>query len=605
MKNKAILLSLCALVCACSALEPDVPAVPETDGLKPGETGMYISPVAFADEPDVRSSMLVSDTGLSFVWEESDAVGVYSDAGGFARFALVAGAGTDGAVFDGMGFDLAPGSTYSAFYPYALSAADKSAVAISFAGQTATGDDDRASVMDYDYLAASAVADDAGKASFHFSHLGSFLRMKLSLPAGTSVDQVELVPLYDPLPLGMTVDLATGALSEASTAVSLPVVTTDWSAPAEGPATLWAALPAKDYSGDRFAVLVHAGSDLYSARQAGSAFASGRAFRWTVTPLPDAPVPAYGFTTVTEKSVFEPSSTDVPAGQYSGITWLGGTRYAVVHDKLNGGGIVFFDIAIDDSGAVTSVTSAIPEATGASTVTKMDNEGIAYVPGTPGSLYVSAEKDQSIREYDLEGNPTGRSLPVPADMKKACIASNQGFEALTYNAAAGLFWTVTEAPLLKDSPLGRMLRLQSFTADREAGERFLYRLDAPAKTDAEAAAAKSYVFGVPALAALDDGRLLVLEREVYVPNGSTWEMLANSFTTIKIYAVHPAADGAGVLRKTPVKSFSTTAANLANYEGMCVGPVLPDGSACLVLIPDSQGGSGGLTKEYVKVITVK
>ena len=562
---------------------------------------MYIAPVAFADEPPVRVSLDVTDTGLSFTWEESDAVGVYSGAGGFARFSLVAGAGASGAVFDGMGFDLTPGSTYEAFYPYALSAEDKSAVPISFDGQTATGDNDVTSVMDYDYLVSSAVADDAGKASFHFSHLGSFLRMNLSLPEGTSIDKVELVPMYEPVPLGMTVDLGTGALSETSASIALPVGTTGLSAPA----TLWAAMPPKDYSGDRFAVLVHSGEDLYTARHAGSAFASGSAFRWAVAPLSDGSVPEYGFTTVSEKNAFTPSTTDVPSGQYSGIAWLGGVRYAVVHDKLNGGGIVFFDIAIDDSGTVTSVTSTVPEATSSSTVTNRDNEGVAYVAGTPGFLYVSAEKDQSIREYDLDGNPTGRSLPVPADMKKSLITKNHGFEALTYNAATGLFWTVTEAPLPKDAPLGRILRLQSFTSDRKAGERFLYRMDEPSKTDAEASAAKSYVWGAPALAALDDGRLLVLEREVYVPNGGTFDMLMNSFTKIRIYAVNPAADGAGILRKTLVKSFSTSASNLANYEGMCIGPALPDGSTCLVLVPDSQGGSGGLTKEYVKVITVK
>ena len=42
--------------------------------------------------------------------------------------------------------------------------------------------------------------------------------------------------------------------------------------------------------------------------------------------------------------------------------------------------------------------------------------------------------------------------------------------------------------------------------------------------------------------------------------------------------------------------------NLANFEGMCLGPTLPDGSRCLVMIADSQKGSGGLTQEYVKVI---
>jgi hypothetical protein len=45
--------------------------------------------------------------------------------------------------------------------------------------------------------------------------------------------------------------------------------------------------------------------------------------------------------------------------------------------------------------------------------------------------------------------------------------------------------------------------------------------------------------------------------------------------------------------------------DLANFEGMCLGPTLSDGRRCLVLIADSQKGAGGLTQEYVKVILLK
>ena len=45
--------------------------------------------------------------------------------------------------------------------------------------------------------------------------------------------------------------------------------------------------------------------------------------------------------------------------------------------------------------------------------------------------------------------------------------------------------------------------------------------------------------------------------------------------------------------------------DLANFEGMCLGPTLPDGTRTLLLIADSQNGSGGLTQEYVKVILLR
>ena len=125
---------------------------------------------------------------------------------------------------------------------------------------------------------------------------------------------------------------------------------------------------------------------------------------------------------------------------------------------------------------------------------------MAYVPES-GTLFVSSEKNQQIREYDLDGNPTGRAMTIPADMAKAGIQSNKGFESLTYNAATGLFWTTTEDALKKDTSLERLLRLQSFGQDLKPGARYFYRMDAPSKSASEASAAKSYVFGVPALAA--------------------------------------------------------------------------------------------------------
>ena len=93
--------------------------------------------------------------------------------------------------------------------------------------------------------------------------------------------------------------------------------------------------------------------------------------------------------------------------------------------------------------------------------------------------------------------------------------------------------------------------------------------------------------------------------EVYVPNGGTLEKFFNSFAKTRIYVVNPYEDTAGVLRKNLVKEISTSALNLANYEGMCIGPTLSDGGLVIVLVPDSQGGSGGLTNEYIKTLVVK
>lgn len=591
---------LAALLAGFSCAKPEADtALPAEGAVDVSGVRMEVPPVLFAD--DTRVTMEVGESGLSFFWSADDAVGIHTSAGGFARFALQSGAGTASALFDGQGFDLRAGETYEAFFPYEVSASDRTAVPLRYDGQAVSGSDDRSALLSRDYLQASGSPSGSGKVRFDFRHVGAFLRLTLSLPAGTPVDRVELLPTYDEIPTSLTLDLSRGAPSVVSTAVSLVIGTEGTVVPESGELVVWAAMPPRSFTAATFAVLVHSGADVFTLHHRGSSFQAGKAYRWAGSPLPLGEAGEWGFSGVTEKPAFQAS---VPTGQYSGIAWLGGTRYAVVDDKLHGGGIVFYEIVLGDTGTVTSVSMSIPSGTESSTAASQDSEDVAYVPET-GTLFVCTEKNQRIQEYDLDGNPTGRRMTIPADMAKSLTSKNQAFESLTFQAETGLFWTTTEHALKKEISLPRLLRLQSFGLDLQSAARYFYQMDAPTKSAEEAAAAKSYVHGVPALAALEDGRLLVLEREVYVPNGGTLDMLFNSFGAAKIYVVNPSEDTAGVLRKNLVASFRTTATNLANYEGMCLGPTLPDGSRCLVLVPDSQGGQSGLTKEYVKVFTVR
>ena len=596
-KNMFMILAVVA-VASCQEMEnAELPGSSEVT-----VKGVQMRVPAIEFDAESKSAMTVDESsGISFTWSDGDATGVYSTTDGFARFNLVTGDGLANATFDGGGFSLTDGSTYYSFFPYAMSASDKTAIPLTYSGQSVTTDNDIVSPMSKDYMWASAVSDE-GNAAFSFAHIGAFLRMRITLPEGTDIDKVELMPMYGEVPQTMTFDITTHTPTVSTSSTVMGVTTAGVTVPASGKATVWAVMPPQSFAADHFAVQVTSGTDVYSARAAGKTFNAGKAYKWELSPVNVESDPGYGFSTVADPG-FADVTASVGAGEYSGITYISGTQYAVVHDKLNGGGIVLYDITINDDGTVGDVSMIIPTGTSSSAVTDMDNEGIAYVPGSPGTLFVSAEADQSIREYDLTGASTGRSLVVPEDLGVGKITSNKGFEALTYNAATGLFWTVTESELAKDAATPGLLRLQSFGNDLKAAGRYLYQMDAPSKTSEEAAAATSYVFGVPALAALDDGRIIVLEREVFVGSGS--EVL-NSFTKTNLYVVKPSSDGSGILRKSLLKSFTTGSLSyFANYEGMCVGPTLSDGSKALVLIPDSQNGSSGLTKEYVKVITFK
>ena len=287
---------------------------------------------------------------------------------------------------------------------------------------------------------------------------------------------------------------------------------------------------------------------------------------------------------------------EVASGQYSGITRMGEESYAVVHDKARGGGLYVFTLGFMDDGTIGPVHAFETDAGGTA---GRDNEDVVYVPES-NTLFVASEADQCIREYDLSGRETGRQLAVPEQFK--AIRSNAGFEALAY--ADGSFWTTTEAPLPAESR-PRIHRIQRFRLiGLKPCEQYLYEADEPTVPAAEAAQAQAYVYGISAMTALPDGGLLVLEREVYVPSGGFLQMLS-SFSLVRLYYADPLSDTGEVLRKTPVTSFRTGALNLANFEGMCLGPVLPDGRQTLLMLSDSQDGSGGLVGEYIRVMALR
>lgn len=549
---------------------------------------MEVPEIQYAD--GTRSSMEVGPSGLTFKWSAGDQTGVYSTSSGFALFNLTSGEGTGSAHFDGGGFSLTDGATYYSFFPYAAAATDKTAIPVDYSGQTLTEDNDMASPMTKDYMYASAVSD-AGNALFHYNHVGSFVRTQLTMPASTAVGSVDFIPMYEEVVQMGTVDVTNvaGTVTTTATSPKMSLSLTGVSVPSSGVLTLWGAMAPQDFSGtnEAVAIVAHSGDDIYSARVAGKNLAAGKAFRWNATPiLPTGYSHGLTVSTKTQKR------WGTGLGQYSAIAWLGENHYAVVHDKEKGGGIVLFDIDIDAStGEIGDVTPTVPSGTSGSVITDMDNEGIAFYNN---KLYVSAEADQSIREYDLTGAATGGMFTIPSDMAVGKISANAGFEALTYNATTGLFWTTTEASLPKDNYLALLHRLQSFGEDMQPAKRYLYQMDAP---QFSSEGTFQYVHGISALTALDDGRLVVLEREVYVPSSNP--MLSRGIS--KLYVVDPVNDTAGILRKSLLTTIDTGSSNLTNYEGMCLGPTLNDGSRCLVLISDSQGTA----YEMLQVVTIK
>lgn len=293
----------------------------------------------------------------------------------------------------------------------------------------------------------------------------------------------------------------------------------------------------------------------------------------------------------------------VPAGNYSGITWLGGDRYAVANDKSPTAGFHVMTILTDTkTGDIKDVKNE-----GFMTISdkpNRDEEGICFVAPS-NTVFVSSESDGQIIEYTLEGQQTGRKLNIPSEF--TTTRSNCGFEALTYNASTHRFWTTTENTLKQDGAkpnikkkIANLLRLQSFGEDLQPKEQYWYLSDSSAVESLEG---KS-ILGVSGLTALDNGQIIVLEREI-----RETPKYIGSFVHVKLYLVNPSLQNPGdLLQKKLITEFRTHInlknQNFANYEGICMGPKTEDGRQILLMVADSQNQYKGWLRDWFKTIVI-
>lgn len=294
---------------------------------------------------------------------------------------------------------------------------------------------------------------------------------------------------------------------------------------------------------------------------------------------------------------------EIPAGNYSGITYLGNDRYAVVSDKSDYCGFFIFNIKLDSiTGNIVSIKN---EGFRTDSTTNRDQEGIAFF-AKDNTIFISGETDNQVLEYDTLGISTGRRLEMPNAFAKA--SHNYGLESLTYNATTHLFWTTSESTLPIDGDqatatngIANKLRLQNFDENLRAREHYYYVMDKPTANHK----AQFYAMGVSELLALDNGKLIVLEREFFVP-----QKKIGSFARCKLYEVSPTLSHPNdTLSKTLLADFTTRLSlfsrSIANYEGMCLGRRLADGSQTLIMVSDSQNQYRGVLKDWFKVLVLK
>ena len=343
----------------------------------------------------------------------------------------------------------------------------------------------------------------------------------------------------------------------------------------------------------------------------------------------------------------------VAAGNYSGIAHLYDDIYAVVSDKSDSA--LYFNFRIQ----VNPKTGELEQVENLGFTERTDgtlNDGKpwlglekgfdheAIVKVSDSTLVIASEGYCRLKEFPI--------LPTSADAAKVGYQQNlwesrwpssdfypnYNFESLAFDSVRQYLWTIPESTLRKDGQpatsqngLANQLRLMRLNwgkmkedsnkeecSEQESSKKdfrymmtYAYQMDQPSTNKK----ADIYVMGVSELCALPDGQLLVLEREAFIP-----KIKIGAFCKCKLYQINPLnseefsmkenfSSDTPFLKKRLLAEWKTglslSKRSFANYEGMCLGPKLEDGSQVVILLSDSQDQYAGVLKDWFKTIVIR
>ena len=343
----------------------------------------------------------------------------------------------------------------------------------------------------------------------------------------------------------------------------------------------------------------------------------------------------------------------VAAGNYSGIAHLHDDIYAVVSDKSDSA--LYFNFRI----LVNPKTGELEQVENLGFTERTDgtlNDGKPWLAPEKGfdheaivkvsdsTLVIASEGYCRLKEYPI--------LPISADAAtvgypqnlwesrwpSSDFYPNYNFESLAFDSVRQYLWMIPESTLRKDGQPAtpqngltnqlRLMRLDwgkmkenrnkeeyseqvSSKKDSRYMTPYAYQMDQPSTHKK----ADIYVMGVSELCALPDGQLLVLEREAFIP-----KIKIGAFCKCKLYLINPLnseefsmkekfSSDAPFLKKRLLTEWKTglslSKRSFANYEGMCLGPKLEDGSQVVILLSDSQDQYAGVLKDWFKTIVIR
>ena len=285
MKNKKILFPLLAslsFVCACTS-ELEVNDIDLSKAEK-----ITFTATDFKYPGATRTTLEDTEEAVRFTWAENDTVGIFPSEGAQVYFPMVSGAGTQTATFTGGGWALKPASTYAAYYPFISNYhLDQKALLVSYLGQCQESNGSTAHLGRYDYMGAVASAPSEGSVNFDFKHLGSLVRIDITMPYAGKLRSLTLVAPGKQFVTEGTIDLTAPEIriTPKTTATDLTVSLTDVSVDEESlTATVYFMMAPADFSGKTLtARVVDAAGVTYEQTFTGKNFEAGVAYRLSST----------------------------------------------------------------------------------------------------------------------------------------------------------------------------------------------------------------------------------------------------------------------------------------------------------------------------------
>lgn len=288
--NKYLLFAAGLFLAACSE---ETATEVSLDEEKNNINGITMTAADFDTDDATRTAITLDGSKLKFSWSEGDNVGVFGESKlQQVLLNMQSGAETKSATFTSSDYQLVKDKNYVAYYPMVNNVGQHADnIPVSYMGQKQTKNDDLTHLSPYDYIVSDpTTATETNTAAFTLKHIGTLLRLKLTMPEAGTWQSVTLTTTEEAFISSATIDLFTKELSDAVKSTSVTLDLNNITTEANGVLTAWIMLSPIDLTSKTVSVSVLSsdGKEYVASFIPSKAYAAGKAYSVSAT-MEDSP----------------------------------------------------------------------------------------------------------------------------------------------------------------------------------------------------------------------------------------------------------------------------------------------------------------------------